>query len=101
MVFGLSDSVRGSGGTPVDVSSGSGSVSGGTESTMTVSKSPPSRLEVTLLEDFLRSPPAGFSVEKVGGSALLVSSDPDSSLVLIDDIETCGERVIFQKSLGR
>ncbi|XP_075887864.1 mesenteric estrogen-dependent adipogenesis protein [Nelusetta ayraudi] len=67
---------------------------------MTVSKSPPSRLQVTLLEDFLRSPPAGFSVEKVGGSALLVSSDPDSSLVLIDDIETCGERVIFQKSLG-
>lgn len=102
MVFGLSDSLKGQEGeTAVDVSSGSRSVSRETESTMTVSKSPRTRVEVSPLEDFLHSPPAGFSVERVGGAALLVRSDADSSLVLIDDIETCGERVIFQKSLGR
>lgn len=73
----------------------------GTKSTMTVSKSSRSRLEVIPLEEFLRSPPAGFSVEKIGGSDLLVSSDPESSLVLIDDIDGRSERVLFQNSLGR
>lgn len=67
---------------------------------MTVSKVPPSRLQVTKLEAFLRCPPSDFSVEKVG-SALIVSSDPDSSLVLIDGLEACGEKVIFPMSLGR
>lgn len=68
---------------------------------MTVSKSSRRRLEVIPLEEFLRSPPAGFSVEKIGGSDFLVSSDPESSLVLIDDIDGCSERVLFQNSLGR
>lgn len=73
----------------------------GLESAMTVSKSSRRRLEVTPLEDFLRSPPAGFSVEKIGSSGLLVRSDPESSLVLIDGIDTGSERVLFQNSLGR
>lgn len=67
---------------------------------MTVSKVSRRRLEVTPVEDFLRTPPAGFSVELVG-SALRVRSDPDSSLVLIDDFESCGVRVLFHNSLGR
>lgn len=68
---------------------------------MTVSKSSRSRLEVTPLGEFLRSPPAGFSVENMGGAGLLVNSDPESTLVLIDDIDTCSERVLFPNSLGR
>ncbi|KAM9846352.1 mesenteric estrogen-dependent adipogenesis protein [Aulostomus maculatus] len=59
-----------------------------------------SRLTVTELEEFLQNPPLGFSVIALG-SGYRVHSDPEESLVLIDEFESCGGRIVFQKSLGR
>lgn len=68
--------------------------------TMTVNKRSHSRMAVTRVEEFLRKPPAGFSVE-VLASGHRVHSDPERSLVLIDDFDSCRGKVVFQNSLGR
>uniref|UniRef100_A0A8C2Z9X4 Uncharacterized protein n=2 Tax=Cyclopterus lumpus TaxID=8103 RepID=A0A8C2Z9X4_CYCLU len=57
-------------------------------------------MRVTEVDEFLRNPPAGFSVE-VLHSGYRVHSNPDDSLVLIDDLNSARQRIIFQKSLGR
>ncbi|KAM8900674.1 mesenteric estrogen-dependent adipogenesis protein [Spinachia spinachia] len=59
-----------------------------------------SGMRVTEVEEFLKDPPAGFSVE-VLRSGYRVHSDPDSSLVLIDDFDSCRGRIVFEQSLGR
>ncbi|CAG00413.1 unnamed protein product [Tetraodon nigroviridis] len=58
------------------------------------------RVTVTPLEEFLRKPPEGFAVE-VLASGYRVHSDPARSLVLIDDLDICGRKVLFHGSLGR
>ena len=68
--------------------------------TMTITKVSHSRMAVTDVEEFLRNPPAGFSVE-VLPSGYRVHSDPEDSLVLIDGFESCRGTVVFHKSLGR
>ncbi|XP_051256705.1 mesenteric estrogen-dependent adipogenesis protein-like isoform X1 [Dicentrarchus labrax] len=55
---------------------------------------------VTPVEEFLENPPAGLSVE-VLGSGYRVHSDPERSLVLIDDSDSCRGNIVFQNSLGR
>ncbi|KAM4620397.1 mesenteric estrogen-dependent adipogenesis protein [Polymixia lowei] len=55
---------------------------------------------VTELEQFVRTPPPGFAVE-VCSAGYCVKSDPENCLVLIDDFESCGGKVVFQSSLGR
>ncbi|XP_049448347.1 mesenteric estrogen-dependent adipogenesis protein-like [Epinephelus fuscoguttatus] len=68
---------------------------------MTINKvSNNSRMKVTEVEEFLRKPPAGFSVEALT-SGYRVHSDPETSLVLIDDFDSCRGRIVFHKSLGR
>ncbi|XP_049896342.1 mesenteric estrogen-dependent adipogenesis protein-like [Epinephelus moara] len=68
---------------------------------MTINKvSNNSRMKVTEVEEFLRKPPAGFSVEALT-SGYRVHSNPETSLVLIDDFDSCRGRVVFHKSLGR
>ncbi|KAM3601002.1 uncharacterized protein V6R79_005842 [Siganus canaliculatus] len=67
---------------------------------MTIDKLPHGRMTVTPVEEFLRKPPAGFSVEALG-SGYKVHSDPEKSLVLIDDFNSCSGKVVFQNSLGR
>ncbi|XP_041657834.1 mesenteric estrogen-dependent adipogenesis protein-like [Cheilinus undulatus] len=59
------------------------------------------RFTVTELEEFLKTPPAGFSVEAFGLDGVRVLSDPEQSLVLIDDFDSCRGRICFHKSLGR
>ncbi|XP_051256706.1 mesenteric estrogen-dependent adipogenesis protein-like isoform X2 [Dicentrarchus labrax] len=54
---------------------------------------------VTPVEEFLENPPAGLSVE-VLGSGYRVHSDPERSLVLIDDSDSCRGNIVFQNSLG-
>lgn len=68
---------------------------------MTVKKRSQRRVTVTPLDEFLRSPPEGFAVEVLGTSGYRVCSDPERSLVLIDDLSSCGTRVFFRNSLGR
>lgn len=58
------------------------------------------RATVTPLDEFLRSPPEGFTVEVVS-SGYRVHSDPERSLVLMDDLCSCGMKVVFCNSLGR
>lgn len=65
---------------------------------MTINKH--SRMRVTEVGEFLRKPPAGFSVE-VLASGYRVHSDPEKNLVLIDDFESCRGRIVFRTSLGR
>ncbi|XP_018548122.1 mesenteric estrogen-dependent adipogenesis protein [Lates calcarifer] len=67
---------------------------------MTINKVSYSRLTVTEVEEFLKNPPAGFSVETLG-SGYRVRSDPEKSLVLIDDFNSCRGRIVFENSLGR
>lgn len=67
---------------------------------MTMSKVSPDRVTVTRVGDFLLKPPDGFSVE-VLDSGYRVYSDPERSLVLIDDFSSCGVKVVFHNSLGR
>ncbi|KAM9348891.1 mesenteric estrogen-dependent adipogenesis protein [Symphorus nematophorus] len=74
---------------------------------MTVNKLPrsssssSSRMTVTQVEEFLRNPPAGFSVEVLLSGGYRVHSDPEQSLVLIDDFDSCRGRIVFHNSLGR
>lgn len=68
--------------------------------TMTINKLSHSGMTATQVEEFLRKPPAGFSVE-VLGSGYRVHSDPEESLVLIDDFHSCKGEIVFQNSLGR
>ncbi|XP_040906980.1 mesenteric estrogen-dependent adipogenesis protein-like [Toxotes jaculatrix] len=67
---------------------------------MTINKVSHSRMRVTEVEEFLRQPPAGFSVEALA-SGYRVLSDPEKSLVLIDDFDSCRGKIVFEKSLGR
>uniref|UniRef100_A0A3B3BXH5 Mesenteric estrogen dependent adipogenesis n=1 Tax=Oryzias melastigma TaxID=30732 RepID=A0A3B3BXH5_ORYME len=57
-------------------------------------------MTVTEVGEFLRDPPAGFSVETLG-SDHRVHSDDDTNLVLIDDFQFCSGKITFQNSLGR
>lgn len=61
---------------------------------------PRCRVALTRVDEFLRDPPAGFSVEVVP-SGHRVHSDPERSLVLIDDFDSCGGTVVFYNSAGR
>lgn len=65
---------------------------------MTVTKD--SVITVTAVERFLTEPPTGFSVE-VRDSEHRVHSDPEQSLVLIDDFHCSKGKVVFQGSRGR
>ncbi|XP_039632630.1 mesenteric estrogen-dependent adipogenesis protein-like isoform X2 [Perca fluviatilis] len=67
---------------------------------MTINEVSHSWMEVTEVEEFLREPPAGFSVE-VLCSGYRVHSEPEKSLVLVDDFDSCKGKIVFQKSLGR
>ncbi|XP_034746814.1 mesenteric estrogen-dependent adipogenesis protein-like isoform X1 [Etheostoma cragini] len=67
---------------------------------MTINQVLHSWMEVTEVEEFLREPPAAFSVELLC-SGYRVHSEPEKSLVLIDDFESCRGKIVFQKSLGR
>ncbi|XP_055370606.1 uncharacterized protein LOC114869265 isoform X2 [Betta splendens] len=58
------------------------------------------RITVTALEQFLNKPPSGFSVKTLD-SGYEVHGDPEKSLVLIDDLELKGRKVVFQNSMGR
>ncbi|XP_022594526.1 mesenteric estrogen-dependent adipogenesis protein [Seriola dumerili] len=68
--------------------------------TVTSKKVSHSRMRVTEVEEFLREPPAGFSVKALG-SGYRVHSDPEKSLVLIDDFFSCRGKIVFENSLGR
>ncbi|XP_038563613.1 uncharacterized protein LOC119894962 isoform X2 [Micropterus salmoides] len=57
-------------------------------------------MTATEVEEFLRNPPDGFSVE-VLGSGYRVHSDPEKSLVFIDAINSSRGKIVFQNSLGR
>ncbi|XP_053187638.1 mesenteric estrogen-dependent adipogenesis protein-like isoform X2 [Scomber japonicus] len=59
-----------------------------------------SKMKVTEIGEFLRKPPAGFSVMSLS-SGYRVYSDPEETLVLIDDLHSCMGNIVFQKSLGR
>ncbi|XP_034538747.1 mesenteric estrogen-dependent adipogenesis protein-like [Notolabrus celidotus] len=73
----------------------------GKHNTMTKDKAVHGRLTVTEVEEFLKNPPAGFSVEALSSGGFRVHSDPEQSLVLIDDCESCRGKILFQESLGR
>uniref|UniRef100_A0A3Q4B8C6 Uncharacterized protein n=1 Tax=Mola mola TaxID=94237 RepID=A0A3Q4B8C6_MOLML len=64
---------------------------------MPVNDVPRCRVALTRVEEFLKDPPAGFSVE-VLHSGRRVHSDPERSLVLIDDFDSCGGTVVFHNS---
>ncbi|XP_057677160.1 mesenteric estrogen-dependent adipogenesis protein-like [Corythoichthys intestinalis] len=61
------------------------------------------RVTVTELNDFLRTPPRGFSVTKTESEPLrcIVRGDPDTNLLLADPCETSAGSVVFHGSLGR
>lgn len=59
-----------------------------------------SRMAVTPMDEFLTKPPAGFRVEDLG-YGYRVHCDPEETLVLIDDFDSCRGRIVFQNSLGR
>nr|XP_020476092.1 mesenteric estrogen-dependent adipogenesis protein [Monopterus albus] len=67
---------------------------------MTINKGSHSRMKVTEVEEFLRKPPTGFCVEALS-SCYRVHSDPEESLVLVDDFDFCRRKIVFQNSLGR
>ncbi|KAI3373192.1 hypothetical protein L3Q82_006501 [Scortum barcoo] len=67
---------------------------------MTMDKVPHRGITATPVGEFLRKPPEGFSVE-VLDSGCRVHCDPEQSLVLIDDFDSCMGRIVFQNSLGR
>ncbi|XP_069002327.1 mesenteric estrogen-dependent adipogenesis protein [Embiotoca jacksoni] len=56
-------------------------------------------MRVTEVEEFLRNPPTGFSVEPLGSGYRVRSSA--ESLVLIDAFESCCGKIVFHNSLGR
>uniref|UniRef100_A0A3B4G9F5 Mesenteric estrogen dependent adipogenesis n=1 Tax=Pundamilia nyererei TaxID=303518 RepID=A0A3B4G9F5_9CICH len=57
-------------------------------------------MRVTEVEEFVRNPPPGFSVETLG-SGYRVRCNEEKSLVLIDDFQSCGKKIVFHNSLGR
>uniref|UniRef100_A0A8C4RSM5 Mesenteric estrogen-dependent adipogenesis protein-like n=1 Tax=Erpetoichthys calabaricus TaxID=27687 RepID=A0A8C4RSM5_ERPCA len=61
----------------------------------------PFYLAAIALEDFLKEPPFGFTVEKRGSGYRFVKYDPESCCVFIDDVQTAKGKVIFQHSPGR
>lgn len=65
-----------------------------------MSKLSHNKMRVTELEEFLRKPPAGFSVE-ILSLGYRVHCTEDKNLVLIDDFQSCLGNVVFQNSLGR
>ncbi|XP_008275566.1 mesenteric estrogen-dependent adipogenesis protein [Stegastes partitus] len=67
---------------------------------MTISKLSHSMMTVTELEEFLRKPPAGFSVEALSSGYRIHSTD-NKNMVLIDDFQSCMGNIVFQNSLGR
>lgn len=67
---------------------------------MPVNKQSGSRMRVTEVEEFVRNPPPGFSVETLG-SGYRVRCNEEKSLVLIDDFQSCGKKFVFHNSLGR
>ncbi|XP_028277182.1 mesenteric estrogen-dependent adipogenesis protein [Parambassis ranga] len=67
---------------------------------MTINNESRSRMTVTEVEEFLRSPPAGFSVEALS-CGFRVHSNDETSVVLIDDFESRKGKIVFQNSLGR
>ncbi|XP_033996263.1 mesenteric estrogen-dependent adipogenesis protein-like [Trematomus bernacchii] len=67
---------------------------------MNASKTSHSRMRVTEVEEFLKNPPDGFSVEELS-SGHRVYSDPEKSLVLIDDLNSCRREIVFLNSVGR
>ena len=58
------------------------------------------RMTVTEVDEFLRKPPAGFSVEDLDPGCRVLG-DPEKSLVLIEDFDSCRGRIVFENSLGR
>ncbi|XP_061607563.1 mesenteric estrogen-dependent adipogenesis protein-like [Phyllopteryx taeniolatus] len=58
------------------------------------------RMTVSELDDFLRRPPSGFSVESTPLRSV-VRGDPDTSLLLADPCDTSAGSVVFHGSLGR
>ncbi|XP_030010942.1 mesenteric estrogen-dependent adipogenesis protein [Sphaeramia orbicularis] len=67
---------------------------------MTIDDLSQSQITVTDLDQFLRKPPTGFSVDR-SGSGYCVHTDPDKNLVLIDDFHSCRGKVVFHNSLRR
>lgn len=67
---------------------------------MNASKTSHSRMRVIEVEEFLKNPPDGFSVEELS-SGHRVHSDPEKSLVLIDDFNSCRREIVFLNSVGR
>ncbi|XP_029956671.1 mesenteric estrogen-dependent adipogenesis protein [Salarias fasciatus] len=68
---------------------------------MPTSEASSPRVTVTELGQFLRKPPAGFSVEPLR-SGYRVLCDPADCLLLLDDFRSStGDTVVFQESLGR
>ncbi|XP_013858785.1 mesenteric estrogen-dependent adipogenesis protein [Austrofundulus limnaeus] len=68
---------------------------------MTVGATLGSRVTVTEVGEFLKSPPDGFCVERLGSSGYRVQNDEDKNLVLIDDFQSSSGRIVFHNSLGR
>lgn len=53
------------------------------------------------LEDFLKEPPFGFTVEKRASGYRFVKYDPETCCVFIEDVQTATGKVVFQHSAGR
>ncbi|XP_063751332.1 mesenteric estrogen-dependent adipogenesis protein-like isoform X2 [Eleginops maclovinus] len=62
----------------------------------------PQQDEVTVIqvEQLLKNPPDGFSVEDLT-TGYRVHSDPEKSMVLIDDFNSCRGKIVFLNSMGR
>ncbi|KAK7925390.1 hypothetical protein WMY93_007700 [Mugilogobius chulae] len=58
------------------------------------------KLTVTEVEEFLRRPPSGFSVQFYG-SGYFIKSDAEQNLVLIDDFHIDTGKIVFTNSLKR
>ncbi|KAJ8404728.1 hypothetical protein AAFF_G00335910 [Aldrovandia affinis] len=58
-------------------------------------------MDVIDVENFLRQPPSGFTVELRGTGYRFVRYDPDSFCVFIDEFNSAKGKVIFQNSPGR
>ncbi|XP_030648534.1 mesenteric estrogen-dependent adipogenesis protein [Chanos chanos] len=61
----------------------------------------PFYMDVIEVEEFLKNPPPGFTVETKITGCRLVTSTNEKSLVLMDDFESSKGKVMFQNSLGR
>ncbi|KAL0994844.1 hypothetical protein UPYG_G00127970 [Umbra pygmaea] len=67
------------------------------------SKNSKPKMEVIEVEEFLRNPPPGFTVEaNVRADVRFVKSDPEYYCVFIDNFESSdGGKVVFQHSPGK